>query len=130
MKMRTNDLKKYAKVVKREKELDRVIIAKVVGVTFDDRQEVLQEVCDTTKVKLQRDRRNQYDPYAVEVLVSLDHHWLQAGYLSSHMSKKISKVLDSGQKLDVKVHKKLGGCYSEHTDEFLNHGLEVSISPK
>lgn len=124
-------LKNYADKAKYEDTLsDRSFVAAVVGVTFEGRQEVLKEVAKETEVKLERERRNPYDFFAVRVMVKINGSWQQAGYLPKKMSRKVANSIDNGVSLEAKVWRLLGGYNSEATGEFLNRGLEVVIEPK
>ncbi len=124
-------LRNYAARVRLEDNgLSRRIIARVVGVTFEGRQEVLARVEKSTSVRLERDRRNEHDFYAVQVMVQLEGEWLQAGFAPRQMSKLLSKSLDGGATLSAAVHRLAGGDRCEFTDETYNYGLEIEISPK
>ena len=127
--MDLNKLKKYADNVRSEDNgLDRKIIAKLVGVSFEGRQDILAEVGKKTLVKLERDRRNEYDFHAVRVLAEVEGEWEQAGFIPRTMSPLIAKSLDKGVPLSVKVHRVLGGM-ANSSGEKLNYGLEININP-
>lgn len=126
--MDTKRLKNYAARVRLEDNgLNRRVIARVVGVTFEGRQGVLARIKKSTPVRLERDRRNEYDFYAVRVMVQLDGGWLQAGFAPRQMSKLLSKSLDGGANLFAAVHRLTGGDRCEFTDETYNYGLEITI---
>ena len=123
-------LKHYAAKVKLENGgLDRRLVARVAGVTFEGRQDVIAQVEKQTPVRLVRDRRNEHDFYAVEVQVNLDGEWRQAGFIPNPMCRMISKNLDNGTKLGASVHRVTGGMVSEFTGENLNYGLEINVVP-
>lgn len=128
--MDLNKLKLYAANLKKsEKYLvdGKNIVAKVVGVTFGSRQSLLESVSMETPVRLERDRRNQHDFYAVKVMAEIDSVWEHVGFISRHMSKKISKMLDDGIDVKASVHSIVGGQTSEHSGEKLNRGLRISL---
>ena len=131
--MDVNRLKGYAARVKKEAQgLDRSILARVAGVTFEGRQEVLAKVTPETELMLERDRRNEYDFYAVKVMAYIEDTatWEQAGFVPRPMSRVVSNAMDKGQKFCATVHRLKGGYECEHTGEFLNHGLEIRITPE
>ena len=124
-------LKHYAEKVKLESTgLDRRIVARVAGVTFEGRQDVVSEVGEETPVKLVRDRRNEHDFYAVEVHVKLGGKWKQAGFIPNPMCRLVSRSLDNGVKLQASVHRRTGGMVSDFTGEPLNYGLEINVVPE
>ena len=130
--MDVGKLKKYAEKVKHKTShlLDEEMVARVAGVTFEDRQEVLALVDEGTPVKLIRDRRNEYDFYAVGVWVEIEGVWKQAGFIPNPMCKKVSKSMDNGVKFSSSVHRVKGGMKSDYTGELLNYGLEVNVVPE
>lgn len=125
-------IKKYAKKVKQgvNYDLDTHLIAKVTGVTFEGRQKVLKQMSKDTPVKLERDRRNEYDSYAVKVLAELKGKWVQTGFIPRPMSRRVAESLDNGVCLPAHVHRVIGGMFSEHSGEVLNFGLEICINPE
>lgn len=129
--MDSNILKNYAERVRSESNgLNRKIIAKLAGVTFEGRQDILAQMTEKTPVRLERDRRNEYDFHAVRVLAELEGTWEQAGFIPRTMSGLIAKSLDKGISLLATVHKVTGGMVSDYTGERLNYGLEINISPE
>ena len=132
-------LRHYAAKVKLENTgLNRRIVARLAGVTFDGRQDVIAKVEKNTDLRLIRDRRNEYDFYAVGVWAFLPLYkeftdelegFHQVGYVPQKMSKLISHSLDKGIDLKCSVHRKTGGMVSEYSGERLSFGLEVNIVP-
>lgn len=128
--MDMNALKNYAKGINEEESpIQRPIVAKVVGVTFEGRQELLAKLTEDSVVSLERDRRNPHDPYAVNVMAQIGEDNLQIGFVPKAMAKKVSKHLDSGGAMDCKLHKLVGGNIASD-GRFLNYGLEILIGPK
>lgn len=125
--MNKSSLLNYANKVKSGTDLKpRRIVARVAGTTFDGRQDKLRLLDNSTSIKLERDRRNQYDFYAVKVLAMINGSWEHVGFLPATMSKRIAKSLDTGNFLTCGVHKVKGGMESS-SGEILNFGLEVYI---
>lgn len=130
--MNKDRLKHYASTVKRAAlGLDRIIVARVAGVTFEGRQDHLANVGAGTELRLERDRRNKYDFHAVGVWARIgpEATWEHVGFIPSTMSKLISKSLDNGVDLSVSVHRRTGGMVNEETGKKLNYGLEIKIAP-
>jgi hypothetical protein len=129
--MNKNRLKHYASKVKSDaRGLDRTIIARIAGVTFEGRQAHLEKMDLGTKVRLQRDRRNKYDFYAVAVMAEIGGAWEHVGFIPGAMSKLISRSLDNGVDLVAVAHRRTGGMVNEQTGENLNYGLEIKITPR
>jgi len=128
--MDVNRFKRYANQVKKDAEgLDRRLIARVSGVTFEGRQAFLARVGKSTEVKLERDRRNEHDFYAVKVLALLDSEWIHVGFVPRPMCKMVSRSIDSGVALACSVHRRSGGMEDDYGDQ-LNYGLEINIIPE
>jgi hypothetical protein len=130
MSMNKNRLKHYASKVKSDAYgLDRIIHARIAGVTFDGRQEKVAKLLPTTQLKLERDRRNEYDFHAVAVMAELGGSWEHVGFIPRAMSKLISRSLDNGVELVATMHRLTGGMLNEETGENLHFGLEIKITP-
>lgn len=128
--MNKDKLRHYAGQVKRDAlGLDREVLARVAGVTFEGRQDHLASMDTHTEVKLERDRRNEYDFNAVKVLAAVKGEWEHVGFIPSTMSKLISKSLDNGVQLLASVHRISGGMVDAQTGNNLNFGLEIKIIP-
>jgi hypothetical protein len=126
-----NNLRNYADRVKSEDNgLDRRIIARLAGVTFEGRQKLLAKMNRNTPVRLERDRRNEYDFYAVQVMAKLKNKWHHVGFIPRTMSKLIAKGLDKGNLLSAEVHRVTGGMTDDYSGEQLNYGLEIRITPE
>jgi hypothetical protein len=131
--MDMNALKNYANGInEEEKAISRTIVAKVVGVTFEGRQEILSSMTEETPVCLERDRRNTFDPFAVKVMAEVEGELVQVGFLPKAMAKKVSKQLDSGDSFSCEINKLIGGTSisTEEEEVFLNYGLEILVGPK
>ncbi len=128
MAIKKSSLTDYAARMKQKVELtQRRIIARVAGVTFEERQDLLKKVTDKTPIKLERDRRNEYDFNAIKVLAEIDGEWAHVGFLPKTMSKNVAKSLDDGLKLEAGVHKVKGGFKMNDSDELLNYGLDIFV---
>jgi len=124
-------LHKFASRVREETTgFSRKLRARVTGVTFDGRQELISRMSSDTPVKLERNRRNSYDFYAVRVLAKIDESWAHVGFIPRPMNKMVANAIDLGENLKLKVAVIKGGCKRELDGETLNYGLEVDIIPE
>jgi len=121
--MDLNKLREYAKQIKYEDGVvDRNIIARVSGVTFEGRQELLSQIDKQTLIKVERERRNEYDFYAVKVVAKINKRWQQIGYLPKKMSRLVATSLDNGITMSARVQRVKGGV------DGLNYGLDINLS--
>lgn len=79
---------------------------KVVGVTFENRQDVLAGLEVGVELSLVRQPLNEVDPNAVAVQL-LDG--TQLGYLNRHLARRLAPVMDSGVPYDAAVSAVTGG---------------------
>lgn len=65
---------------------------KIVGVTFENRQQLLSQVTDGDGVELRREKDNPNDPFAVAVF------WQgqQLGYLKARLARNLAPAMDKG----------------------------------
>jgi hypothetical protein len=116
-----NDMKPVAPL------LDKKIVAKVTGVTFDGRQDNLALITKDTSIKLERDRRNSYDFYAVKVMGLVGEEWKDLGFLPAKMSSKYSHFLDKNYTLKASIHRISGGPSKREGESDLFYGIEIII---
>lgn len=69
------------------------LYTKIVGVTFEGRQEVLQNLKAGDKLILKREPDNEFDPNAVAVLTTKEE---QAGYLNKQLAMDFAEGMDKG----------------------------------
>ena len=110
--------------------LDRQLIVKVAGVTFDDRQKFLVQIDRHTPIRLEQDRRNEYDTCAIKVLAKLKGVWECVGFIPKPMNKMLFKNLNAGVKLESKVHRVVGGMIDQQSGEKLSYGLHLVVAPE
>lgn len=79
---------------------------KVVGVTFENRQEVVQNLHEGEELRLVREPENRFDPNAIRVE---NQQGDQIGYFNSRMAKHLAPVLDKGGEYQVLVSSLTGG---------------------
>lgn len=95
-------LRAYAKRVRVDKE-DSDSVFSVVGVTFENRQPLINIMSDKTKVRLARERSNEFDFYAVAVEAKLGGKWLKIGYLPKARNKEVAEKLDKAVNIRARV---------------------------
>lgn len=109
------------------KRIKEGMTVKAAGVTFGNRQELLQFIAgrkpEELTTYLKRDRANTFDKYAVAVVVGIKEiGYAHIGYLPQGIAQGVAAVVDAGVELqaDIKV---IGGySYKE------NFGALVDIT--
>lgn len=76
---------------------DRKIIADVHGIQFEGRQSVARLVSEGDAIELELEPENQYDSYAIKVLLNKSH----LGYVERNKARIISFEMDAGSTLKV-----------------------------
>lgn len=79
---------------------------KVVGVTYENRQDVLAGLEPGVELRLERQPDNEYDACAIAVTL-LDG--TQIGFLNKHLARQLAPVIDSGVAYDAAVSAVTGG---------------------
>jgi single-stranded-DNA-specific exonuclease len=126
--MDLKSLRHYADSIKTSDSfVNRRIVARVAGVTFENRQTLLEKVSRSTPIKLERERRNEYDFHAVKVLGKIDNRWQQLGYLPMAMASSVANKMDEGVKYSAGVVNVKGGGTHFETGEKMNLGLDIYL---
>lgn len=73
---------------------------KVVGVTFDGRQECIRKMKIGERIRLERDPNNPHDANAVKVLNEKGEH---IGFISKDLARKLAAKMDRGVKYRAAV---------------------------
>ena len=85
------------------------IVAKIVGVTYDNRQSVIGKLQVGEEVCLIRDPQNQFDRNAIQVV---NLHGQQCGFLSRDLAAKLADPFDRfGGPVKAIVLSLTGGFY-------------------
>jgi single-stranded-DNA-specific exonuclease len=92
---------------------------KLVGVTFEGRQDVLGRLVASTPLRLERQPHNEYDPNACALF---DPHGDQVGFFNRRLAAALAPSIDAGVDYDVEVTEVTGG----ETDRSL--GVNVLVS--
>jgi len=99
-----NALRSFAKQIKTEEDAPvDGFVSKVVGVTFDNRQPIINVMDMRTEVRLVRERSNKFDFYAVGVEAKVGGKWLSVGYIPKHKNKEIAEKIDNTADLSAKI---------------------------
>lgn len=92
------------------KRIKEGMVVRATGVTFDNRQKLLQFIAgrkpEELTTYLRHDRANTFDKYAVAVVVGIKGiGYAHIGYLPKSIAQSVAVVLDGGMELqaDVKV---------------------------
>jgi HIRAN domain. len=90
----------------------RVITTNVVGVSFDDRQEVIARMQIGDRVWLERDPKNPFDSNAIRVN---SNNGEQIGFLNARLAAKLFKLCDRyGLPIQGKVYLLTGSSYDSY----------------
>lgn len=94
---------------------------KVVGVSFENRQELLENLQVGTRVELLRQKDNEYDSNAIAVVLENQD---QIGYLNKHLAARIAPIIDGGQEYNAEISAITGGL---EQDLFTKQSYGVNI---
>ena len=96
------------------KRVKESMTCKVSGVTYENRQQLLQFIAtrrpEDLTVYLRRDRANTYDRYAVAVVVGIRNiGYAHIGYLPKGIAQSMAAVIDNGIELKATLTQITGG---------------------
>ena len=95
--------------------------SKIVGTTFENRQDILAHLEGNESLRVRREPENQYDPRAVAVDVDIKGKWYPVGYIAKDKNKDISEALDAGREVEIKISEVTGG------DKGKNLGMNICL---
>lgn len=95
--------------------------SKIVGTTFDNRQDILAHLEGNENLRVRREPENQYDPRAVAVDVDIKGKWYPVGYIAKDKNKDIAEALDAGREVEIKISGVTGG------DKGKNLGMNICL---
>jgi single-stranded-DNA-specific exonuclease len=99
-----NELLAFSKTINISKpSIGKYLITKAVGITFDDRQDIIKLVSKDTPIILDREKTNEFDKYAVAIKASIFGVYMKVGFLSKDVNKNVALILDSGTKLKATI---------------------------
>lgn len=90
---------------------------KIVGVTFEGRQEVINKLKPNTSLVIKREPDNKHDPNAIRILTEDN---TDLGFLNKRLAKKLAPLIDSGGEFECRVTDLTGGGEK-------NYGVNVAI---
>lgn len=83
--------------------------SKLVGVTFEGRQEVIKVLTGNERLAVRREADNKYDKNAVAVDVQFGEAWVPIGYIAKDKNANIAKALDAGNEVLIGIASLTGG---------------------
>nr|DAY33349.1 MAG TPA: ATP dependent helicase [Caudoviricetes sp.] len=95
--------------------------SKIVGTTFENRQDILAHLEGSESLRVRREPENQYDPRAVAVDVDIKGKWYPVGYIAKDKNKDIAEALDAGRDVEIKISEVTGG------DKGKNLGMNICL---
>ena len=95
--------------------------SKIVGTTFENRQDILAHLEGDESLRVRREPENQYDPRAVAVDVDIKGKWYPVGYIAKDKNKDIAEALDAGREVEIKISEITGG------DKGKNLGMNICL---
>lgn len=95
--------------------------SKIVGTTFENRQDILAHLEGNEDLRVRREPENQYDPRAVAVDVNIKGKWYPVGYIAKDKNKDIAEALDAGREVEIKISEVTGG------DKGKNLGMNICL---
>ncbi len=93
------------------------MFSKIVGVTFENRQNLIKELNVNEELKLVREPNNQFDKNAVAVYCGIN----QLGYIGARLAKVLAPRIDAGTKYQCFVSAVTGG------DDGAKYGANILI---
>lgn len=96
---------------------------KVVGVTFEGRQQVVQRLAAGDVLALERQPDNPVDPHAVRVVNAGGE---QVGYLSARVAARLAPSMDSGTRYSATVSQVTGGSGVTHGED-RSYGVNIFV---
>lgn len=101
------------------------VTVKVAGVSFDSRQQIIEELNGGEAVLLQPEPTNRYDPNAIAVWVDFDGEPAQVGYLPREFAAFVAPLLE-GESILAKVSQITGG-FELWDGSRANYGLLIQV---
>lgn len=95
--------------------------SKIVGTTFENRQDILAHLEGNEELRVRREPENQYDPRAVAVDANIKGKWYPVGYIAKDKNKDIAESLDAGREVEIKISEVTGG------DKGKNLGMNICL---
>lgn len=97
--------------------------SKVVGVTFEGRQDTIAGLRDGSELELVREPANAYDPNAVAVRFGN----LQLGYIRKEIAKHLAPLIDAGARYRARVSTLTGGPAAGDPSRSRGVNLDITL---
>lgn len=95
--------------------------SKIVGVTFEGRQDVIKVLEGSEPLRVRREQDNQYDANAVAVDVMFGEEWAPIGYIAKDKNQHIANLLDANKDVNIAIASITGGGSK-------SYGVNVTVS--
>jgi single-stranded-DNA-specific exonuclease len=105
--------------------MNRLLIIKVSGVTYEGRQTILANLKGNEPVRIEPEPTNKFDPNALAVKIAMPDGIKHAGYIPREMASQIAPVLD-GESLMVSI-KEITGGFELGNGELAAYGLRLRV---
>jgi hypothetical protein len=79
-----------------QQKSEDVIHTKIVGVTFNGRQQQIDLLRVGMTGNLEREPDNEYDSNAVKCMITIDHIEYHLGYIPKYMAEDFAPAMDKG----------------------------------
>ncbi|MGR4064937.1 MAG: helicase-related protein [Vulcanimicrobiaceae bacterium] len=96
---------------------------KVVGVTFEGRQDTIAGLRDGSELELAREPANPYDPNAIAVRFGN----LQLGYIKKEIAKHLAPLMDDGARYRARVSTLTGGPTAGDASRSRGVNLDIAL---
>lgn len=83
--------------------------SKLVGVTFEGRQEVIKVLTGNEQLRVRREADNKFDKNAVAVDVQFGETWAPIGFIAKDKNADIAAALDAGNEVYIAIASLTGG---------------------
>ena len=90
----------------------KVFATRIAGVSYEDRQTIIEQVTDETPLVLKREPRNPYDAHAIAVMAYFRKEEKKIGYIPREIAKDLAKKMDEGAFVLVQFIEKKTEQYS------------------
>ncbi len=109
--------------------------SKIVGVTFEGRQDVIRCLDGDEELRFRREPENEYDPNAVAVDVLMDELvdgeeaqvWKPIGYIARDKNRELAQLLTDGKEAHIRISDITGGEWNQKKEKYNSFGVNVYI---
>ena len=100
--------------------------SKIVGVTFEGRQDALAVLNGNEPLRVRREADNKFDKLAVAVDVQFGEDWAPIGYIAKDKNAKLAAQLDAGGEVNIAIASLTGGEIGKD-GEPKNRGMNIAV---